>query len=270
MSICGTQPLILFCRVRKSQIAIEYYYRRRESGISIFWVNAVTVSRFEESFKRIARECSLVNRDESATDTANLVQDWLQTRHKEPWLMVVDNADDEKSFFHEKMRNGKKPSQSIPHCSHGSLLFTTRTSDMGVDFAAPAGPIMIPALDPEEGLQLVKEGLQKRSPPEEAALDLLAELEYIPLAITQAVAFIIKRRTTISKYLEQYRKSDSSRTRLLAFEFADHGRQSASMESVAKTWSLSFDWLRNNNLRATDLLLLDQLFPTQRHPKEAS
>lgn len=47
---------------------------------------------------------------------------------------------------------------------------------------------------------------------------------------------------------------------MLAFEFADHGRQSTSMESVAKTWSLSFDWLRNNNLRAIDLLCLISFF----------
>ena len=203
MFFCDPQPVT----DRKSQIAIEYCYRRRESGISIFWVNAVTVSRFEESFKRIAKECGLVSHDDSKTDTANLVKDWLQTRHKEPWLMVVDNVDDEKSFFHENMRNGKTPSQSIPHCSHRSLLFTTRTSDMGVDFAAPAAPIMIPALDPEEGLQLVKERLQKRSPPDEVALDFLAGLDYIPLAITQAVAFIIKRKTTVPKYLEQFRKT---------------------------------------------------------------
>ena len=255
--------LTLFFRCRKSQIALEYCHRRRESNTacSVFWVNAATVSRFEESFKRIARECGLVSRDDSTTDVAGLVQDWLQARHKEPWLMVVDNADDEASFFREKMRNGKTPSQSIPRCSHGSLLFTTRTSDMGVDLATQGAPIMILGLSPKEGLHLVRERLRERCPSDELVLELLLELEHIPLAITQAVAFILKRRMTIPQYLEQYRKSDSNRTHLLAFEFADHGRQSASMESVAKTWSLSFDWLRNNNnVRATDLLCLISFF----------
>jgi hypothetical protein len=262
MSGRGTQLLTLYFRCRKSQIALEYCYRRRESNTacSVFWVNAVTVSRFEESFQRIARECGLVSRDDSTTDAAGLVQDWLQSRHKEPWLMVVDNADDEASFFREKMRNGKTPSQSIPRCSHGSLLFTTRTSDMGVDLATQGAPIMILGLSPKEGLHLVRERLRERAPSDELVLELLLELEHIPLAITQAVAFILKRRMTIPRYLEQYRKSDSNRTHLLAFEFADHGRQSASMESVAKTWSLSFDWLRNNNVRATDLLCLISFF----------
>ncbi|KAK4443369.1 short-chain dehydrogenase [Podospora aff. communis PSN243] len=261
----GSQPKAAMCGlggIGKSQIAIEYCYRQRQSGIpcSVFWVNAVTSSRFEESFRRIARECGLISRDDSSTDAISLVQDWLQTRYKNPWLMVVDNADDEASFFHEKMHNGKTPSQSVPHCSHGSLIFTTRTRDMGVDLAAPAAPVMIPAFSQEEGVQLVHERLQDHCPSAELVLDLLEELEYIPLAITQAVAFILKRGKTIPQYLKLYQKNDSNRTRMLAFEFADHGRQAASMESVAKTWSVSFDWLRNNNVPAADLLCLISFF----------
>ncbi|KAK1830481.1 short-chain dehydrogenase [Podospora conica] len=260
----GSQPKAALCGlggIGKSQIALEYCYRLRQSGIpsSIFWVNAATVSRFEESFKQIADNCGLINPIDSAASATALVQDWLQTRHKVPWLMVVDNADDEASFFREKMRHGKTPSQSIPRCSHGSLLFTTRTSDMGVDLAAPAAPIMIPGLSQKEGLQLAKERLRERYPSDEIVLVLLMELEYIPLAITQAVAFILKRNKNIPQYLG-YLKNDSARTRMLAFEFADHGRQNSSMESVAKTWSLSFDWLRNNNQRATDLLCLISFF----------
>lgn len=182
--------------------------------------------------------------------------------------MVVDNVDDEVSFFRDKMRNGKTPSQCIPHRSHGSLLFTTRSSDMAVDLATPAEPISITKLSEEEGIQLVKERLPGRLIQDDQVLELLEELEYIPIAITQAVAFISKRRLkSVAQYLEQYRKNDNSRTRMLTYEFTEHGRHHGSLESVAKTWSLSFEGIRSNNTRAADLLCLVSFFQHQGIPR---
>lgn len=59
---------------------------------------------------------------------------------------------------------------------------------------------------------------------DEHAVELLDELENIPLAITQAAAFMSKRRKTIPQYIELYRKSDSTRLQMLNYEFSDHGR----------------------------------------------
>ncbi|KAK4168165.1 short-chain dehydrogenase [Cladorrhinum sp. PSN259] len=269
----GSQPkaaLFGLGGIGKSQIALEYCYRRRleKEEFSVFWVNAATASRFEESFKRIATECSLANRNSATSDGVLIVQEWLQSRHKVPWVMVVDNVDDEASFFHDKMSNGKTPSQCIPRCSHGSLLFTTRTRDIAVDLATSATPITIAGLSEFEGLQLIKERLEERYRGDDDVIGtFLAELEYIPLAITQALAFILKRRKTIAHYLEQYRKSEVTKSRLLSFEFADHGRQDASLESIVKTWSLSFDWIRNTNPRAAKLLCLVSFFQHQGIPR---
>lgn len=70
--------------------------------------------------------------------------------------------------------------------------------------------------------------------PQELLIDLLEELEFIPLAITQASAFMAKRRKTVQSYLDLYRKSDVTKMKLLSYEFSDHGRPGSSMESVAK------------------------------------
>ena len=182
--------------------------------------------------------------------------------------MVVDNVDEPTSFFVEKMRNGKTPSQCMPRCPHGSLLFTTRSSDMAVDLATPANPIPILRLEQEEGVQLVKGRLQGIDLRDDDILVLLDELEYIPIAITQAVAFISKRRLkSVAQYLDQYRKSDMARTRMLAFEFTEHGRHEGSLESVAKTWSMSFAVIRGSNPRAADLLCLISFLQHQGIPR---
>ena len=243
---------------RKSQIALEYCFRRKEKEphCSVFWVHAATLARFEETYKRIATECGIIGQEEEAqVDATLLVQNWLESRHEGRWLMVVDNIDYAEVFFKEPMTNGKTVSQCIPRTGKGSLLFTTRSRDIAVDLILPAKPIPVPMLTKSEGTEL----LRCRLPgihAEEYIFDLLEELEYIPLAITQAAAFMSKRRRTISQYLDLYRKSDSARVRMLSYEFSDHGRQYNSMESVAKTWIISFESIRRGNPRSADLLSL--------------
>ncbi|KAK5987846.1 Nephrocystin-3-like protein [Cladobotryum mycophilum] len=266
----SSQPKAALCGlggIGKSQVALEYCYRRRrkDDRCSVFWVNAATVARFEESLKRIAGECNIANLEDSNSDAVLLLKGWLEARHEGPWLMVVDNVDDQDAFFREKTTFGKTPSECIPHCQNGSLLFTTRSRDVAVDVASPATPITIHEMGKAEGLELVRKRLRDGYC-DDIILQLLQELEYIPLAITQAVAFMAKRRKTIPQYLEQYRKNDSTRTKFLSYEFSDHGRQESRMESVAKTWKLSFETIRDSNPRAADLLCLINFFQHQGIP----
>lgn len=222
----------------------------------MFWVHAATLARFEETYKRIAIECGIIGHEEEAqVDATLLVQNWLESRHEGRWLMVVDNIDDTEVFFKESMTNGKTVSQCIPRTGKGSLLFTTRSRDIAVDLILPAKPISVPMLTKSEGTELLRCRLPGNHA-EEHIFDLLEELEYIPLAITQAAAFMSKRRRTIPQYLDLYRKSDSARVRMLSYEFSDHGRQYNSMESVAKTWIISFESIRRGNPRSADLLSL--------------
>lgn len=184
-----------------------------------------------------------------------MVQNWLEGRHEGRWLMVVDNIDDAELFFKETMTNKKTPAQCIPRTGKGSLLFTTRSRDIAVDLIIPAEPVRVPLLTKSEGAELLRSRLPGAHS-EEHIFELLEELEYIPLAITQAAAFMSKRRRSIPQYLELYRKSDSARVRMLSYEFSDHGRQYNSMESVAKTWTISFESIRKGNPRSADLLSL--------------
>lgn len=222
-------------------------------------MNAATVARFEESFNQITSNCGIITPDGARSDTALLLKNWLETRHVGPWLMVIDNVDNGNAFFRGKMTVGKSPSECIPHCQNGSLLFTTRSRDVAFDAANPAIPIMIHKLGQAEGLSLVKTRLRQNCS-EELIFELLQELEYIPLAITQAIAFMVKRQRTIEQYLRQYRKSDATKTKFLSYEFSEHARPENTLESVAKTWRISFESIRDSNRRAADLLCLINFF----------
>lgn len=253
--------------IGKSQIALEYCYRRqkKDERCSVFWCNAATVARFEESLSRIAKECRLVLKEETGTDVAEALKPWLESQDQGRWLMVIDNVDDANIFYEQPTRAGKKISECIPQCANGSLIFTTRNSDIAIDVANPAKPIIIPEMNVAEGLKLARTRLPDDTP-EDLLIELLQVLEFIPLAITQASAFIAKRKKTVRYYLEQYRKSDATKTRLLSYEFSDHARQGSTMESLAKTWMLSFDAIRESNPRAAELLCLMTFFQHQEIP----
>ena len=101
---------------------------------------------------------------------------------------------------------------------------------------------------------------------EDEQSQLLEQLDYLPLAITQAAAFMAKRHKTISQYLDHYRRSDSTRIRLLSHESIDHGRETRPLESVATTWIISFEQIRTENPRAADLLSLMSFLDRQGIP----
>ncbi|KAL7904569.1 P-loop containing nucleoside triphosphate hydrolase protein [Trichoderma velutinum] len=262
----GSQPRAALCGlggIGKSQVALEYCYRRRskDAKCSVFWVNAATVARFEESLNRIASECSISAPEGAKSDAALLLKDWLEVQHTGPWLMVIDNVDDEDAFFREKMTIGKTPSECIPNCQAGSLLFTTRSHKVASDVANHATPIEIHELGKTEGLEFVRKQLQDNEP-ESIILELLEELEYTPLAITQAVAFMVKRQMTIQQYLEQYRGNGTAtaKSTLPNHEFSDHARPENTLDSVAKTWKISFEAIRKSNRKAAELLCLINFF----------
>lgn len=241
---------------RKSQIALEYCFRKLQENpaCSVFWVNAATAARFEESFQRIARAC-LLGHEEGQDDSITLVQRWLEAEYVSPWIMVIDNVDDETAFLHDKCRNNRTPYQCLPRCSHGKLLFTSRTRDVAVDLASPLMPINVASMTTEEGLELMRKRLGP-DPPEGHLIELLSELEHIPLAVTQSMSFILKRRKSVQQYLDLYRMGDHSRNRLLSYEFLDHGRQQQTMDSVARTLTLSFDWIRNHHPKSAEIMCL--------------
>ena len=243
---------LLTC-ARKSQIALEYAYRRKLKvpECSIFWVYAGIIVRFEESYKRIAREFGLPERDDPLVDVLQLVRDFLEHQCNMSWLMIVDNVDDSQIF--RNMRTGKSPFEYIPQVANGSVLYTSRNRDVAVDLAGD--PITVPPMSGQEARMLL--GDRTRGISTEAEQDaLIAELDQLPLAITQAASYMNKRRKTIPQYLKLLQHGEPSRLKLLAHDFLGVGRETAPYNSVTMTWFISFQQIKSESPRAADLLSL--------------
>ena len=251
----------------KSQIALEYAYRERDgpNTISVFWVHATNPAQFIESFKRIASELMVPGVESPEIDILQLVHDYIESKYKCRWLMIVDNVDDRVMFFEDQNDRGKCLCEYIPRTSNGVILYTTRNRDIGVDLDSHRDPIEVPSMNVEDALSLLGVKIRSQSTKEEQ-IELLEELVYLPLAITQAVAFMIKRRKTIRQYLESYKQSDSTRIRLLGQRFMPNGRESRTLESVTTTWWVSFNYIKSENARAAGLLSIMSVLDRQGIP----
>jgi hypothetical protein len=99
-------------------------------------------------------------------------------------------------------------------------------------------------------------------------VELVKELDYLPLAITQAAAYISARATrmTVSKYLTLYRSDEVSQSRLLDEDSGDLRRDPGVPNSVIRTWQISFDQIKGKWLSAAELLSLMAMLDRQGIP----
>lgn len=150
-----------------------------------------------------------------------------------------------------------------PKVADGSILFTSRNRDVSIDLVGD--PITVEPLSPEEARRLLGDRTTGTSTDEEKD-KVLAELDHLPLAITQAASYMTKRNKTVSQYLVQYQDSERSRVKLLEHRFVDTGREARSLESVATTWLMSFQQIKSENPRAANLLFVMSLMDRQSIP----
>ncbi|PVH82050.1 TPR-like protein [Cadophora sp. DSE1049] len=249
--------------VGKTQIALEYGYRlHASSSTSVIWVYAANTSRFEQDYKSIAEALRLPGRDNAKIDVLELVCHFLNYEYKIPWLLIVDNVDNNEIF--NVTSTGKTCLEYIPDRNpEGRVLFTSR--NRGVCLNLVEEPILIPSMSTAEASDLLGERILQTSTRDEQLL-LLEELDHLPLAIIQATKYMAMLRKTVSQYLEQFRKGRESKTALLNHKFANPGRRERSLESVATTWIVSFNYIREQSPRAAEILSLMSVLDRQSIP----
>jgi tetratricopeptide (TPR) repeat protein len=253
--------------VGKSQLAIEYTYRVQEtSHRSVFWVHSGTQARFKEGFQRIAGLVKMKGWDNPKIDTLQLVYNWLCDKGNGQWVMVIDNADDETVFFDQST---KVLSDYIPQSDNGKILITSRNRDLAYRLTGSHRSITeVKPMNEGDAMSLFEKKLSSDINRENAS-ELLNALDYMPLAITQAVAYIQQRapRMSVKRYLEDFRKSERDQSRLLTTDLGDARRDGRASNSIIVTWQTSFEHIRMRMPTAASLLSLMCLFDRQGIPE---
>ncbi|CUS08954.1 unnamed protein product, partial [Tuber aestivum] len=110
----------------KTQIALEYVYRRaREGDCDIFWVQGSGASKFREDFRAIGKHVRnpLASAETEEEGSLLSIKRWFEGRDNRDWILVIDNADNEEDF----VSNNSPIAKFVPHGLRGTVIFTTRS-----------------------------------------------------------------------------------------------------------------------------------------------
>ncbi|CEJ89966.1 hypothetical protein VHEMI05780 [[Torrubiella] hemipterigena] len=253
---------------RRCWIAIEYAYRVRErsSDTWVFWIHASNKARFEEGLRDIATCIKLPGRQDPKANIFQLVYDWLQDERKGPWVVILDNVDDacfltlstpEATVPTAKGTSTRHLLSYIPYSQHGSVLVTSRSEAAAMELVDRDDIITINPMNKKDAIQLFRNKLGQDDD-DACVIELATALEYMPLAIVQATAYISQKRprSSVREYINEFRKSDNRKAKLLSYKVEGLRRDKKAQNSIFITWQISFDYIRDVRPSAADLLSL--------------
>ncbi|KAG5917963.1 hypothetical protein E4U42_007057 [Claviceps africana] len=248
----------------KSQIALEFAYRTkaRNPRCSVFWVPANDLASFEEAFLKIGRLLRVPGLDVYGADVKQLVKDALSNdKTLGPWLMVVDDIDEINAAARQpsdKEMRSPMLTDYIPFSLNGAVLFTTKNRQMAVKQAANNTILLEEMTWAEAEILLRKSLLQPQlqlMSDTKARSELLCSLEFLPLAIMQAVAYINQNGMSIAEYTKLIKNHDVF-IDMLGQEFEDEGRCGGTKSSILRTWLASISQMGRTNPLAVEYLSL--------------
>ncbi|MCK9927768.1 FxSxx-COOH system tetratricopeptide repeat protein [Frankia sp. Mgl5] len=211
--------------VGKSQLALEYAHRYAADYDIVWWIEADHAPAIITGFANLGRKLGLP-KVASQEEILEMVTRRLDGKR---WLLVFDNAE--------------KPSDIERYVPEGGHVLITSRNPSWVGHATP---VLVDVLTWTESVAF----LAKRvgSAGDENLGELAETLGRLPLALEQAAAYIESTRISVGDYLELYRSHEFSALTL--------GEPSDYPQTLASTWSLALDRLRDEMSAATDVLEL--------------
>jgi hypothetical protein len=241
--------------IGKTQVTLQFAYwtKKNRPEYSVFWVPALSKGSFEQAYTEIAKVLA-IGKSTEIEDIKESVRRYLSSQRAGPWLLVVDNADDMDVLFETSDTLGSI-GEYLPESENGVILFTTRSREVAGSVAG-SNMVELQEMDPKEATSFLEKSLfQKDLLRDDAATaELLTELTHLPLAITQAAAYLNRNQVSIADYLGLLRGTEQDMIGLMSRSFQDSTRYRGSQNAVATTWLVSFDQIRKSDSIAADLL----------------
>ncbi|KAF7155562.1 hypothetical protein CNMCM6106_004708 [Aspergillus hiratsukae] len=187
--------------IGKTQIALELAYDAREKvpGISIFWIPCTSFENVEQAYLGIASSLGLT--DIKPAEVKEQVKTFLSQEHGGKWLLIFDNADD-MEMWTKGSATAPPLKDILPQSEDGHILFTSRNRKLAVKLASP-NVLSIPEMDYSTTKEIFEKLLIQKGLLQDgyATAALLEQLGFLPLAISQAAAYINENEISLSEYL---------------------------------------------------------------------
>jgi tetratricopeptide (TPR) repeat protein len=251
---CQNAAVIGLGGVGKTQVALKFTYWAKENkpSFSIFWVPAFSDASFEQAYTEMARKLPI--RKDNNENPMESVRRYLSSQEAGPWLLIVDNADDKEMLLGSSVTPGGVL-EYLPQSERGLTLFTSRSREVAVTVARK-DVVELNKMNQQEAESFLEKSLIRTDLLNDSATTtrLLKELTYLPLAITQATAYLNINQVSIAEYLKLLRGTEQGMIHLMSRQFRDNTRYKDSQNAVATTWLVSFDQIRKSDNAAAELL----------------
>ncbi len=246
----------------------------------MLWAHAGSTARFEQSFRDIADYIEISGRQDPKANVFQLVHNFLRDGKSRRWLLILDNVDNP-DLLSEAGDAGQRGQGTevdgerrqpilayLPQSQNGSILITSRSKDVALKLVEEKDIVAVQPMAAAHALSLFERKLGPLDQGDDTA-ELVAALEFMPLAIVQAAAYISQRspRCSVQRYLVDYRKSDRKKTSLLNYEGGQLRRDWEAQNSIIITWQISFEYIRRKRPSASNLLSLMSFFDRQGIPE---
>ena len=233
-------------------LSFAHSVREKHPEFSVFWVPALSVESFEQAYREIARVWEIGSVSNEQEDVKELVRRHLSATSAGKWLLVIDNADDLNILEGSETVAGLL--EYLPESDLGLTIFTTRSHEEAQSLVG-GDVVEIERMDQGEAMSLLERSVTRKDLVRNGALavELLNELDCLPLAITQAAAYMNAKRESLSQYLRLIRSTEQDAVHILSTEIRDSTRYKQAASAVATTWVVSFKQIVQQDPIAADL-----------------
>ena len=127
--------------IGKTQLTIAYAKRHRTEYSAFFWINSKDEDSIKQSFAKVARRIlreypsasrlAAVDMTGKLDEVVDAVLQWLSLPQNTQWLIAYDNYDNPK-LSGQTNRTAVDIRQFLPEAYHGSIIITTRSSQVDI------------------------------------------------------------------------------------------------------------------------------------------
>ncbi|KAF2197372.1 hypothetical protein GQ43DRAFT_484192 [Delitschia confertaspora ATCC 74209] len=220
----------------KTQFCSKFAEDNRESFWGVFWIDASSEERIKQTY-------SLIAKIGEVDPNVNAAMHWL-TDLKERWLLIIDNADNEKIPLEKYFPRGNR----------GNILVTTRNPSNKVHGNVEPGFFEFQGLGFQEAKDLLLKSARQPTPwdiiCETSASTITKTLGFLALAIVQAGAAIRDGLCSLKTYLEWYDRS-WERLRETSNKLNKTIDETSHHMSVYTSWEVCYKGLEDKALKGS-------------------